>query len=312
MVYLNTWPDTDAAAELPTLSTFVGSWVWMVLVRNLVLEVSFYEFWHQLLFGSLASKSITQYRYSEQSPYESKKEGGNPQMNVWLERFFSICGFCWSTAWECYIVHSWSTHKIPACSAASGVGAGDGGGGGSGLFGLGCQMSDLSLADVTGRPLMVLWFILAFPITTQFRGIHFFTCHRGMHPWWDRKLGLMQGDVGAFMYRHVHSLHHKSHNPGPWSSLSMHPVEHLLYFSCFALAFVIPYHPLHLLCNKFHTDISALGGHDGYGAPGADDVGHYLHHSKFECNYGFSFPNYLDKLCGTYEDGKKYLPKKAK
>lgn len=55
--YLNTWPDTDAAAELPTLSTFVGSWVWMVLVRNLVLEVSFYEFWHQLLFGSLASKS---------------------------------------------------------------------------------------------------------------------------------------------------------------------------------------------------------------------------------------------------------------
>lgn len=92
----------------------------------------------------------------------------------------------------------------------------------------------------------------------------------------------------------------------------MHPVEHLLYFSCFALAFVIPYHPLHLLCNKFHTDISALGGHDGYGAPGADDVGHYLHHSKFECNYGFSFPNYLDKLCGTYEDGKKYLPKKAK
>lgn len=186
--YLNTWPDTDAAAELPTLSTFVGSWVWMVLVRNLVLEVSFYEFWHQLLFGSLASKSeffyiyffkkshlplpwacdamfhllarhsdrchvwgydampgITQYRYSEQSPYESKKEGGNPQMNVWRERFFSICGFCWSTAWECYIVHSWSTHKIPACSAASGVGAGDGGGGGSGLFGLGCQMSDLSL-----------------------------------------------------------------------------------------------------------------------------------------------------------------------
>ena len=41
----------------------------------------------------------------------------------------------------------------------------------------------------------------------------------------------------------------------------MHPVEHLFYFSCFALAFVVPYHPCHLLLNKYHTDLSALGGH---------------------------------------------------
>jgi sterol desaturase/sphingolipid hydroxylase (fatty acid hydroxylase superfamily) len=85
----------------------------------------------------------------------------------------------------------------------------------------------------------------------------------------------------------------------------MHPVEHFFYFSCFLLAYLVPYHPLHLLLNKYHTDISALGGHDGYGPPGADDVGHYLHHSKFECNYGFSFPNYLDRAFGTYEDGSK-------
>ena len=32
-----------------------------------------------------------------------------------------------------------------------------------------------------------------------------------------------------------------------------------------------------------------------------------VHHAKFECNYGFSFPNYLDKAFGTYEDGSKYL-----
>jgi hypothetical protein len=29
----------------------------------------------------------------------------------------------------------------------------------------------------------------------------------------------------------VHSVHHNSVNPSPWSSLSMHPVEHLLYWS---------------------------------------------------------------------------------
>ena len=28
------------------------------------------------------------------------------------------------------------------------------------------------------------------------------------------------------------SLHHKSYNPGPWSGLSMHPIEHLMYYSC--------------------------------------------------------------------------------
>merc|ERR1719310_2697993 len=93
-----------------------------------------------------------------------------------------------------------------------------------------------------------------------------------MHPWWNRKYGLLKGDVGAFLYRHVHSLHHKSYNPGPWSSLSMHPCEHLLYFSCFLLSYLVPYHPLHLLLNKYHTDLSALGGHDGHADPGAGDV----------------------------------------
>ena len=55
---------------------------------------------------------------------------------------------------------------------------------------------------------------------------------------------------------------------------------------------------------KLHTDISALGGHDGHAGVGAGDVGHFLHHTKFECNYGFSFPNYLDKAFGSYNDGK--------
>eukprot|EP01052_Picozoa_sp_SAG31_P031223 SAG31_NODE_3286_length_4460_cov_2.970649_5_plen_202_part_00 len=189
-------------------------------------------------------------------------------------------------------------------------------GGGSGFLGVGCQLRTPALSDIldpsVDKALYLLWFVLAGMITTQFRGIHFFCVHRGMHPWWHRKGGLQNGDVGAFLYRWVHSLHHKSYNPGPWSSLSMHPVEHLFYFSCFLLAYLIPYHPIHLLLNKYHTDISALGGHDGYGKPGADDVGHYLHHAHFECNYGFSFPNYLDRLAGTYEDGSKWQKNKKK
>ena len=124
-----------------------------------------------------SSHSITQYRYAEHSPYEPKKAGGAPQMNVWRERFWCICGFCWSTLWECYIVHAWASGAIPACSAADGVSAaaaaateGAGAGAGAGPFSLGCQMSDLSAGDITARPWMVLWFVLAFPLTTQAGG----------------------------------------------------------------------------------------------------------------------------------------------
>lgn len=310
LVFYCSWPDPELAKEWPSPQNFVGGWASIVLARNLLLEVPFYEFWHQLLFGAVATDGVTQFRYSKFNPYVTNSKGGAAQMSVWRERFWTTCGFCWSTLWECFVVHLWASGRIPTCSADSGLAVAETGEGaaGAGLFGLGCQMADLELADLTNRPLLVLWFLLAFPLTSQFRGLHFFAVHRGMHPWWKMKNGIADGDVGAFLYRHVHSLHHKSANPGPWSSLSMHPVEHIFYFSCFALAYLVPYHPLHLLMNKYHTDISALGGHDGYGAPGADDVGHYLHHTKFECNYGFSFPNYLDRMMGTYEDGKKYQP----
>ena len=47
--------------------------------------------------------------------------------------------------------------------------------------------------------------------------VHFFFIHRLIHT--------------PFLYKHVHSVHHNSINPSPWSSLSMHPVESALYFA---------------------------------------------------------------------------------
>eukprot|EP00971_Amphidinium_carterae_P213915 4245512-Amphidinium_carterae.1 len=118
-----------------------------------------------------------------------------------------------------------------------------------------------------------------------------------MHPWRGSDLGLKDGDIGAFLYRYVHSLHHKSYNPGPWAGLSMHPVEHLFYYSAATLLPLIAYvHPFHFLYTKFHCDIAPLGGHDGMENPGGDADFHYLHHAKFECNYGVPFPINLDKL----------------
>ena len=38
-----------------------------------------------------------------------------------------------------------------------------------------------------------------------------------------------------FMYKYVHSVHHRNTDIEPFAGLSMHPVEHLYYFSCAGL-----------------------------------------------------------------------------
>jgi len=126
--------------------------------------------------------------------------------------------------------------------------------------------------------------------------LHFYFVHRLIH--------------SRFLYRTVHYLHHKNANPGPWSGLAMHPIEHLLYFSGTLIYWVLPAHPLHVM---FHLQLAALlpsQGHSGFarlvarGKPLIDaaDYNHYLHHKFFECNYGSDWVP-LDKWFGTFHDG---------
>lgn len=127
------------------------------------------------------------------------------------------------------------------------------------------------------------------------REFHFYWSHRFSH--WRP------------LYRHVHYLHHKNVNPGPWSGLSMHPVEHVLYFSVVVPHMFFPCHPIHVAFNAQHTALTPAGGHHGF--DGTDGPGptkhsgsyfHYLHHRYFECNYGeVTIP--LDKWFGTFRDG---------
>ena len=133
-------------------------------------------------------------------------------------------------------------------------------------------------------------------------------CHRVMHPWNWRIFG---ADVGQFLYTNVHSLHHKSYNTGPFSGLAMHPVEHLLYYTCTLLPLIFSLHPIHFLFNKLHADVSPLPGHDGFDKPGGGSHFHYLHHAHYNCNYGTPMVPF-DKLFGTYEDGSRWETKKTK
>lgn len=127
---------------------------------------------------------------------------------------------------------------------------------------------------------------------------HFYAIHRLIHiPW---------------LYKHVHSIHHKSVNPSPWSSLAMHPAEHMLYFASVFWHVILPSHPLIALYQLHKAGFGAIPGHIGFEKleVGEDKVvdahayGHYLHHKYFEVNYGDGLVPF-DKLFGTYHDGSE-------
>jgi sterol desaturase/sphingolipid hydroxylase (fatty acid hydroxylase superfamily) len=142
-------------------------------------------------------------------------------------------------------------------------------------------------------PVYLFALALVLPI---FHEGHFFCIHRLIH--WPP------------LYRWIHSVHHRSVNPSPWSSLSMHPVEHLLYFSTVLLHVIIPSNPILALYQLHLAGFGAVVGHIGFDRIelGKDRAfvthtyTHYLHHRYFEVNYGDGLVPF-DKLFGTWHDG---------
>jgi sterol desaturase/sphingolipid hydroxylase (fatty acid hydroxylase superfamily) len=127
---------------------------------------------------------------------------------------------------------------------------------------------------------------------------HFYLLHRALH--WGP------------LYKWVHSVHHNSINPSPWSSLSMHPVEQLGYLGVALWHLVIPSNPLLALYQLHYAGFGAVPGHVGFdkvelGEETAVDSHayiHYLHHKYFEVNYGDGLIPF-DKWFGTFHDGAK-------
>src|SRR5438309_928379 len=78
----------------------------------------------------------------------------------------------------------------------------------------------------------------------------FFTTHRLIH-------------MGP-LYSIVHKVHHHNVNPGPWSGLSMHTFEHLIYFSAVLFVFVVPSHPLHAMFLLTYLATGPAAGHVGF------------------------------------------------
>ncbi|OED49794.1 sterol desaturase family protein [Leisingera sp. S232] len=141
-----------------------------------------------------------------------------------------------------------------------------------------------------------VWSVVWMLLIPMWSGLHFYWVHRLEHH--------------PRLYKHVHAVHHRNVNTGPWSGISNHWYENLLYFTTYFIHLIVPSHPLHLTFHAMFQQISPVMSHSGFErviaketeAAKAGDFFHQLHHRYFECNYGTSeIP--FDKWFGTYHDG---------
>lgn len=147
--------------------------------------------------------------------------------------------------------------------------------------------------EITTNPIL---FVAGLLLLTIWSAFHFYWAHRLLHI--------------PLLYRHAHSLHHRNVNIGPWSGLSMHPTEHLIYLSSLLIHFIFPSHPILLYFHIIYLGPGAAMTHTGYENLLVRDkrrlaLGtfyHQLHHRYYECNYGNQEMPW-DRWFGTFHDG---------
>lgn len=140
-----------------------------------------------------------------------------------------------------------------------------------------------------------VWFVAAFLLIPVWESVYFYGIHRLLH--------------SKMLYR-FHALHHRNTDIGPWSGLSMHPVEHVLYFGTAVIHFIVPTHPVHMIAHLMFFGLYAITTHTGYEGfwrrgrkvLHLGNFHHQMHHRFFEVNYGtMEIP--VDRWAGTFHDG---------
>jgi sterol desaturase/sphingolipid hydroxylase (fatty acid hydroxylase superfamily) len=149
----------------------------------------------------------------------------------------------------------------------------------------------------TGSAAYWLWFVVLLVFAPVIHAMHFYFTHRLLH--W------------RSLYKSVHRVHHLNVEVGPWSGMSTHPVEQVIYFSTVCVTWLLALHPVNALYQIHLAAFLPAMSHSGYekltvnGKDSGWDSGsyfHYLHHKYFECNYGGAIAP-MDQLFGTFHDG---------
>jgi Delta7-sterol 5-desaturase len=127
--------------------------------------------------------------------------------------------------------------------------------------------------------------------------LYFYWTHQAMHH--------------PAIFRHVHSVHHRSRNPSPWAAYSFHPVEAIVQAAFLPLAlFLGPVHVGVIFLFTLHMIVRNALGHSGveiYPRDAARSPAfrwltsvthHHLHHQAARGNYGLYF-SWWDRWMGT-------------
>ena len=241
-------------------------WVFPILVRNLVATWAICGFWDWFLYFSPLRDKLAKFKLNPKYP---------PWSQFTHDAFWTTSASITGAGVEVLCCYCWCNGHFPACDRT-----------------------------LTEKPIKTLLWAIAI---THWRVPHFWVIHRCMHPWRNARLSKLLGfDPGVFLYKHVHSLHHKSYNPTAFSGTSMHPVESTLYYSAALLAVPFGCHPAISLGCIIDCAVGAWLGHDGFQWPGSGDFFHQLHHDCFDCNYGAMHVP-IDKWLGTFVGSREDL-----
>jgi lathosterol oxidase len=140
-----------------------------------------------------------------------------------------------------------------------------------------------------------LFLIVSVFICLGIHDIYFYFTHRLLHV--------------PFLYKKVHTIHHKSTNPNPWTAFSFHPLEGVIQIGIVPfLAFILPIPELGLIIFTLVMSFLTVYGHCGYELraekwKGFEVFNTALHHQQHHQFVRYNFGIYLsiwDKLFGTF------------
>jgi sterol desaturase/sphingolipid hydroxylase (fatty acid hydroxylase superfamily) len=239
------------------------NWIAPILLRDVLLAMFVGTIGDFLLLSDLSpfKHSMAIHKYSESYPLFFTSRGTAP---IIRDIFWSIISACIAGLFEAYMLHLYAI----------------------GYF-ISTAKNDLWYNHIPTLILCITWFY------TQ--NIQFYTMHRLIHRWGTKTIP----DIGAFLYKHVHSLHHQSKNPTCFSGIAMHPFESFLYLSYAFFPCFFGAHPIAFIYIKLNLISAAMLGHSGFEYPSQGSQPHWLHHQLVDVNYAENIIP-LDLLFGTF------------
>lgn len=115
------------------------------------------------------------------------------------------------------------------------------------------------------------------------------------------------------LFRWIHSGHHRSNEPTPWTSFAFDiPEAFIQAFFFLGIVFIVPLHAITLFAALFTMTVWAVYNHLGFellppefgdrlsGQWLIGSAHHVIHHRRYTVHYGLYF-TFWDRVCGTQE-----------